>query len=75
MIEIVSFYFSTLISSVSNIFRRKIIPMMASIIANDESKRENDEDNITKRLNKAFESRLDLDRVSGTLIQCIYVLN
>lgn len=37
---------------------------MASIIANDENKRETDEDNITKRLNKAFESRLDLDRVS-----------
>lgn len=41
--------------------------MMASIIANDENKRETDEDNITKRLNKAFESRLDLDRVSKTL--------
>lgn len=37
---------------------------MANLIANDENKRETDEDNITKRLNKAFESRLDLDRVS-----------
>lgn len=40
---------------------------MANLIANDENKRETDEDNITKRLNKAFESRLDLDRVSGVL--------
>lgn len=37
---------------------------MSTVIVNDESKRETDEDNITKRLNKAFESRLDLDRVS-----------
>lgn len=29
----------------------------------DDNKREADEDNITKRLNKAFESRLDFDRV------------
>lgn len=29
----------------------------------DDVKRETDEDNITRRLNKAFESRLDLDRV------------
>lgn len=29
----------------------------------DDVKRETDEDAITKRLNKAFESRLDLDRV------------
>lgn len=36
---------------------------MANLIV-EETKRENDEDNITKRLNKAFESRLDLDRVS-----------
>ena len=35
---------------------------MANVIV-DDSKRDSDEDNITKRLNKAFESRLDLDRV------------
>lgn len=29
----------------------------------DENKQDMDEDNISKRLNKAFESRLDLDRV------------
>lgn len=35
---------------------------MANLVM-EEGKRETDEDNITKRLNKAFESRLDLDRV------------
>lgn len=35
---------------------------MATVLV-DDSKRDSDEDNITKRLNKAFESRLDLDRV------------
>lgn len=35
---------------------------MADLIVED-NKRDTDEDNITKRLNKAFESRLDLDRV------------
>lgn len=35
---------------------------MANLIV-EENKRDTDEDNITKRLNKAFESRLDLDRV------------
>lgn len=42
---------------------RLLTKKMANLII-EESKRENDEDNITKRLNKAFESRLDLDRVS-----------
>lgn len=32
-------------------------------VDNDEIRHETDEDAITKRLNKAFESRLDLDRV------------
>lgn len=34
-----------------------------STAENDETKYETDEDAITKRLNKTFESRLDLDRV------------
>lgn len=34
------------------------------MIGIDYGKRETDEDAITKRLNKVFESRLDLDRVS-----------
>lgn len=33
------------------------------VIPVDETKRETDDDAITKRLNKVFESRLDLDRV------------
>lgn len=37
---------------------------MASTVLDENEKRDTDEDNITKRLNKAFESRLDLDRVS-----------
>lgn len=31
----------------------------------DETRKETDEDKLTRRLNKTFESRLDLDRVSG----------
>lgn len=31
----------------------------------DETRKETDEDKLTRRLNKSFESRLDLDRVSG----------
>ena len=33
------------------------------VITTDETKRETNDDAITKRLNKVFESRLDLDRV------------
>lgn len=57
-------FFCAVVSKIWNIFGEDSVSIMANIIANDECKRETDEDNITKRLNKAFESRLDLDRVS-----------
>lgn len=38
----------------------------------DDTRHETDEDAITKRLNKAFESRLDLDRVCIYLHPCLH---